>query len=42
MEKNQLKFYETPSVEVVEMEVQGILCVSTSDPDIDIEEPNIK
>ena len=28
MEKNQLKFYEAPAVEVVEMEVQGMLCTS--------------
>ena len=28
MEKRELKFYETPAVEVVEMKMEGILCVS--------------
>ena len=28
MEKRELKFYEAPAMEVVEMEVQGVLCIS--------------
>lgn len=35
MEKREMKFYETPAVEVVEMEVLGILCAS---PDSNIDD----
>ena len=31
MEKKDLKVYETPAVEIVEMELQGIVCASTND-----------
>ena len=30
MEKNQLKWYDAPIVEVVELEVQKMLCGSTN------------
>ena len=30
MEKKNLKWYDAPQVEVVEMELQGMLCVSTN------------
>ena len=33
MEKKNLKWYETPQVEVVEMELEGMLCLSTTDDD---------
>ena len=29
MEKKNLKWYEAPQMEVVEMEMQGMLCLST-------------
>ena len=35
MEKRELKFYETPAVEVVEMEVQGFLCASVQGPELE-------
>ena len=33
MEKKELKFYEAPAMEVVEMEVQGFLCISADKSD---------
>ncbi len=38
MDKKELKFYETPTAEVVEMKLQGVLCASggvegVDDPD---------
>ena len=34
MDKKNLKWYEAPQVEVVEMELQGMLCLSAGrDPD---------
>lgn len=39
MEKKELKLYVSPKMEVVEMEMQGILCVSTNAPDVDVEGP---
>ena len=40
MEKKELKLYVSPKMEVVEMEMQGILCVSTSVPGVDVEGPD--
>ena len=36
-----MKVYETPAVEIVEMELQGIVCASevSNDPNIGIETP---
>ena len=34
MEKKDLKFYEAPAVELVDMEIEGFLCASNVD-DID-------
>ena len=31
MEKKELKFYEAPAVELVDMEVEGFLCASNVD-----------
>lgn len=39
MEKKQLKWYEAPVVETMDIAVQGILCVSTNADDIDSEAP---
>ena len=39
MEKKELKWYEAPIVEAIDMEVQTILCVSTNADDIESEEP---
>lgn len=30
MEKKELKFYESPAVEVMELETEGFLCASTN------------
>lgn len=30
MEKKDLKFYEAPQLDVVEMEIEGFLCASTN------------
>ena len=35
MEKKELKMYEAPIVEVVEMEAQGVICASGSEYDPD-------
>ena len=39
MEKKDLKMYEAPAVEIVEMEAQGVICASTGVPGVDVEEP---
>ena len=31
MDKKELKFYEAPVVELVEMEIEGFLCASNGD-----------
>ena len=33
-----MKVYETPAVEIVEMELQGIVCASTNDDKIGAED----
>ena len=33
MEKKNLKWYDAPQVEVVEMELEGMLCLSTTEPE---------
>lgn len=33
MEKKELKMYEAPAVETVEMETQVIICASNDEPD---------
>jgi hypothetical protein len=38
MDKKVLKMYETPSVEVVELEVEGFLCASTNAENADVED----
>ena len=38
MEKKDLKVYEAPAMEVVEMELQGIVCASTNDDDINVDD----
>ena len=35
-----MKVYETPAVEIVEMELQGIVCASTNDGGIGMEDPD--
>jgi len=35
MDKKDLKFYETPAVELIEMEVEGFLCASNPDDPFD-------
>jgi len=35
MNKKDLKFYEAPACEVMELELQGILCASNSDDPFD-------
>lgn len=39
MEKKELKVYEAPVMETVEMELQGILCLSTNADGVEGEEP---
>ena len=39
MNKKDLKFYEAPACEVMEVELQTILCGSTNVEGVDIEEP---
>ena len=34
-----MKVYETPAVEIVEMELQGIVCASTNDDNIGTDTP---
>ena len=34
MDKKDLKFYETPTVELIEMEVEGFLCASNGDSNV--------
>ena len=31
MEKKNLKMYETPAMEIIEVEVQSVICASDSD-----------
>jgi len=43
MNKKELKFYETPACEVMEVELQTILCGSTQEsdvPGVDTESPS--
>ena len=42
MDKKVLKWYETPTVEIVELEVEGFLCASgeTNAEGIDVEVPD--
>ena len=43
MDKKELKFYEAPAMEVVEMKLQGMLCESnTGDPNYPVEDPVIE
>jgi len=42
MDKKVLKMYETPAVEIVELEVEGFLCGSTNDENYPVEEPVIE
>ena len=39
MNKKELKFYEAPACEVMELELQGILCGSTNVEGVELEEP---
>jgi len=43
MDKKELKFYEAPACEVVELKIQGMLCASPKDPIIedDPKEPTL-
>jgi len=41
MNKKELKFYEAPACEVMELELQGILCASTNDENFPVEDPII-
>ena len=42
MVKKEMKFYEAPACEVVELKMQGILCASGStDPNTQVEQPEI-
>ena len=36
MEKKNLKMYEAPAVEIVEMEAQGVICASDNDTNEEI------
>lgn len=38
MEKKDLKVYEAPAMEVVEMELQGIVCASTNGEGVDADD----
>ena len=41
MDKKELKFYEAPTCEVVELKMQGVLCGSTESdvPGVETEQP---
>ena len=39
MDKKVLKMYETPAVEIVELEVEGFLCASTNADNAEVENP---
>jgi len=41
MDKKVLKMYETPAVEIVELEVEGFLCASggSNDENFPVEDP---
>ena len=38
METKDLKFYEAPEMELVEVKLQGILCTSPGDEDGDVKD----
>ncbi len=43
MNKKEMKFYEAPACEVVELNVSGVLCASnTGDPNYPVEDPVIE
>ena len=41
MEKKELKWYEAPMVEAIDMEVQTILCVSTNADNAEVEDGEV-
>ena len=42
MDKKELKFYEAPACDIVELKMAGVLCASGStDPNTNVEQPEI-